>query len=253
MAYSIEDTERWFKGYVDTFRVDGELLPMQEVKRKHSRRVQKIASAIADSLGWGQEHDAWLAHAVGLLHDTARFEQERDYRTFADASSFDHGDRGAEILAEQFPWQGISAADREKILLAVRWHNKIALPTNLPLAAYRWCALIRDADKADVFRMVQQSIDAGKIRELLPRHPETTGLTRALIDEITKTRRGSYSNAHSLPDFRLIQLTWGLDLNYAVTVASLREEGIFRRIAEDLKGMGADDLVATLMSEIDKM
>ena len=97
--YSTEKTEKWFARYVDSFRVDGALENMQELKRKHSRRVCAIACAIAESLEWNEEHDAWLAHAIGLLHDTARFEQYRDYKTFADAASFDHGERGAAILA----------------------------------------------------------------------------------------------------------------------------------------------------------
>ena len=92
--YSTEKTEQWFARYVDSFRVGGALENMQELKRKHSRRVCAIACAIAESLEWNEEHDAWLAHAIGLLHDTARFEQYRDYKTFADAASFDHGERG---------------------------------------------------------------------------------------------------------------------------------------------------------------
>ena len=44
-------------------------------------------------------NDAWIAHAVGLLHDTARFSQYRDYQTFQDSASFDHGDRGAETVS----------------------------------------------------------------------------------------------------------------------------------------------------------
>ena len=68
--YSTEKTEKWFARYVDSFRVDGALENMQELKRKHSRRVCAIACAIAESLEWNEEHDAWLAHAIGLLHDT---------------------------------------------------------------------------------------------------------------------------------------------------------------------------------------
>ena len=130
--YSTEKTEQWFARYVDSFRVGGALENMQELKRKHSRRVCAIACAIAESLEWNEEHDAWLAHAIGLLHDTARFEQYRDYKTFADAASFDHGERGAEILAREFEWDGIEEGDREKLLAAVRHHNKIEIPTSTP-------------------------------------------------------------------------------------------------------------------------
>ncbi len=251
--YSTEKTEKWFKAHVDSFRVNGALENMQELKRKHSWRVCGIACAIAESLEWDEENDKWLAHAIGLLHDTARFEQYRDYKTFADAASFDHGDRGAEILAANFDWEGIEGRDREKVLAAVRCHNKIEIPPKTPLAQYRWCALARDADKIDVFRMVQSRIDNGTIYDMLPRHKKVTGLSPALVEEIRATGRGSYKNARSLQDYRLIQLTWGLDLNFPVSAVTLREEGIFDKIADDLKEYGIDDVINMLTEKIEKI
>lgn len=248
--YSIERTENWFKDYVDSFRVDGALLKMQELKRCHSRRVQQLASAIAESLEWTEENDAWLAHAVGLLHDTARFSQWRDFGTFFDGASFDHGERGAEILSSEFDWSGIAEGDKEKILSAVRWHNRLEIPGGLPLASYRFCALVRDADKIDVYRMVQRRLDNGTIYEMLPRHEMASGLTPALVEEVRATWRGSYKYARSLEDYRLIQLTWGLDLNYPVSVVTLKEDGIFDRIVSDLRPCGVDDLVDSIMKRI---
>ena len=252
MMYSSEKTEKWFNDYVDSFRIEGELARMQELKRRHSFRVQRLASAIAESLEWREENDAWIAHAVGLLHDTARFSQYRDYQTFQDSASFDHGDRGAEILAGLFDWEGIDRGDKEKVLAAVRHHNKIEIPADVPLSIYRWCALIRDADKIDVFRMVQSRIDNGTVYEMLPRHKKVSGLSPALVEEVRATGRGSYANARSLQDYRLIQLTWVLDLNYPVSVVTLKEEGIFRRIADDLKEYPVADVVGGLMKKIDE-
>ena len=249
--YQIEATEKWFKCYVDSFRVDGKLELLQELKRKHSRRVQELASAIVESLGWNEPHDEWTAHAVGLLHDTARFSQYRDYKTFQDSASFDHGDRGAAILEKDFDWTGIDASDKRKVLTAVRCHNKIAIPTDIPLSVYRWAAVTRDADKIDVFRMVQSRIDNGTIYDMLPRHKKVSGLSPALVEEIKKTGLGSYANARSLQDYRLIQLTWAFDLNYPVSVVTLKEEGIFRRIADDLRPYGIDGLIDDLTRKID--
>lgn len=251
--YSMDKTEKWFAAYTDTFRVEGRLLPMQELKLRHSRRVQQLASAIAEALEWQEENDAWLAHAVGLLHDTARFSQYRDYGTFFDALSFDHGDRGAELLEAEFDWQDTEKKVKDTVLAAVRFHNKLELPANLPLSVFRFCALIRDADKIDVFRMVQHRIDNGTVYEMLPRHEKVEGLSPALVKEIEETGRGSYRNARSLQDYRLIQLTWGLDLNFSVSAATLREENIFGRIAQDLRPWKIDALVASLLEKIDKL
>ena len=250
--YKIETTEKWFNDYIDTFRRNGELAPLQELKRTHSRRVQQMASAIVESLGWDEPHDAWMAYAIGLLHDTARFSQYRDFQTFQDSASFDHGDRGAEILEKEFCWGGIDDSDKRKVLTAVRFHNKIAIPTDIPLSCYKWAAVIRDADKIDVFRMVQRRMDNGTIFEMFPRHKKVTGLSPALVDEIRQTGLGSYTNAHSIQDYRLIQLMWAFDLNYPVSIATLKDEGIFSRIADDLRPYGIDDLLDSLMKKIDE-
>ena len=253
--YSTEKTEQWFARYVDSFRVGGALENMQELKRKHSRRVCAIACAIAESLEWNEPHDTWLAHAIGLLHDTARFEQYRDYKTFADAASFDHGERGAESPGARVRMGGHrgrrqgEAARRGE----TPQQDRDTRPPSTPLAQYRWCALARDADKIDVFRMVQNRIDNGTIYDMLPRHKRVTGLTPALVKEVRATGRGSYLNARSLQDYRLIQLTWGLDLNFPVSAATLRAEGIFDRIAEDLKEYGIGDVVGALMEKIEKI
>lgn len=251
--YSIEKTEKWFDSYTDSFKTEGNLLPLQEMKRRHSKRVMGLACAIAESLEWSEENDMWLAHAVGLLHDIARFIQYRDYRTFSDRESFDHGDRGAEILVEEFDWEGIMPEDRNRILTAVRFHNKKEIPADITLSQYRWCALVRDADKIDVFRLVQHKIDKGTISDALPKFRDSGMISQELADEVRKTGRGSYANAHSLQDFRLIQLTWALDLNYPVSVVTLKEERIFDRIAEDLKGHGADDIIDSLMKKISEI
>lgn len=251
--YSTDKTEKWFDSYVDGFRKDGRLLPLQELKRKHSRRVMALACAIAESLEWNEENDAWFAHAAGLLHDTARFSQCRDFGTFSDSASFDHGDRGAEILDAEFDWEGIADADRKKLLTAVRCHNKIEIPSNMPLSTYRWCALVRDADKIDVYRLMQRRIEEGNISEVLPRHGKAAKLSPRLVAEVRERGRGSYENARSLQDFRLVQLTWALDLNYPVSAVTLREEGVFDKIAEELKGFGIDDVVEALMKKINGM
>ncbi|MCR5336234.1 MAG: HD domain-containing protein [Synergistes sp.] len=251
--YPTEKTEKWFDAYTDSFKTEGKLLPLQETKRRHSKRVKELACAIAEALEWNEENDMWLAHAAGLLHDVARFEQYRDYRTFSDRDSFDHGDRGAEILAAEFDWEDIRAEDREKLLSAVRFHNKKEIPSDISLSQYRWCALVRDADKIDVFRLVQYKIDKGSINETLPKFGDSGVISQELAEEVRRSGRGSYANAHSLQDFRLIQLTWALDLNYPVSVVTLKEERIFDKIAEELKGHGVDDIIESLMKKISEI
>ena len=252
-VFSADSTKEWFKSFTDGYRVEGALHPMLELKLRHSRRVSAICSAIADSMGWNEYGDSWLALTAGLLHDVGRFPQYSMYGTFFDSASLDHGCLGAEIITEKFDWEGIPENFKDNIISAVRFHNKKTLPSDLKLGEYKWSCLVRDADKIDIYRMVQEQLDNGTIYEMLPRHRMSEGLSPELVEEIRKTGTGSYSNARSLLDYRLIQLTWGCDLNFPVSVVTLREEGIIERMCGDLRPCGIDDLIDSLVSRIYSM
>lgn len=248
--YSVEAAERWFYDFVAGFAVNGEFSEYVKMKRAHSLRVRHYCVEIAKSLEWNEEHDEWLANVIGLLHDVGRFEQQTKYKTFADAKSFDHGDRGAEILSSDFDWAGISEGDKNKVLCAVRNHNKIEIPKETPLAVYRFCALVRDADKIDNFGIVEQRIESGSILKLLRQSAvnleadeRSDKISPELAAQVRETGRGAAKYAKSFYDFRLIQLGWVLDLNYSVSYATVKEAGWIDKIASDLAGKGIDDLI----------
>ncbi len=251
--FSTDRTNKWFKEFTDNYKFKGTLHPMLDLKLKHSKRVSLICAETADLMGWDENGDSWLAHTAGLLHDVGRFPQYSKYSTFFDSISVDHGDLGAEIISKEFNWDGIPENFRENVISAVKFHNKKTVPTGLKLGPYKWSCMVRDADKIDIYRMVEERIDKGTIFEMLPRHQMAEGLSPDLVEEIRTTGSGSYSNARSLQDYRLIQLTWGCDLNFPVSVATLKEEKIIERIREDLRPYGANDLVDNLISRIYSM
>ena len=250
-VFSAEKVSDWFDKYTDEFKVNGELPKMLAMKKRHSQRVCEFECAIRESMEWDEFGDDWLAYAAGLLHDVGRFPQYQKYETFLDSASVDHGDESERILAARFDWECVPAPMKETLLAAVKYHNKLEIPTSLSLVTYRWCAATRDADKIDIFHMVQSRIDNGTIFDMLPRHRQYEGLTPELVDEIRESGRGSYRHAKSLQDYRLIQLTWGCDLNFPVSVVTLQSEGMFEKIAEDLKPYHIDDLVSSLLKKID--
>ena len=252
-VFSTDRTNKWFEDFTDKYKIDGTFHPMLDLKFKHSRRVSAICSEMAYSMEWDEEGDSWLAASVGLLHDVGRFPQYTDYSTFFDSISVDHGDLGAEIMINEFDWRGIPDNIKEYIISAVKFHNKKIVPSSLKLGAYKWSCLVRDADKIDIYRMVEERLDNGTIFEMLPRHQMTEGLTTELVEEIRMTGSGSYAKARSLQDYRLIQLTWGCDLNFPVSVATLKEEKIVERIREDLNSYGINDLVDKIVNQIYSM
>jgi hypothetical protein len=233
LRVDLEEIQRWFDRYVRSFDLS---VSMIEMKRRHSLDVMRIGERLTRALAW-PEDEARTGIAACLLHDTGRFTQYRDFGTYSDGASIDHGERGFEVLrAELFhdaARNGLAdGAGREAVLQAVRWHNKKELPADLFRApeALPFCRLARDADKLDVFALVRSRMEEGTIGELLPRHKMDAPLSPRLLDEVEAHGSGSYKNVSSLLDFLLIQLTWVFDLNFAPSMQILKDSGALSAI-----------------------
>ncbi|MDR1622558.1 MAG: HD domain-containing protein [Synergistaceae bacterium] len=230
--------KEWFDGYVRSFDL---AVPMIRMKYEHSYDVMGIGETLTRALAWAPDNTA-VGTAACLLHDTGRFSQYRDFGTYYDGASVDHGNRGYETLLGKFcenPGKGGLAGDcldeeaQKVILQSVKWHNKKSLPelpSGLSSDALPFCRLVRDADKLDVFSLVRRRMDEGTVGTLLPRHKVDAPLSEPLLDEVEASWSGSYKNASSLQDFLLIQLTWVLDLNFAPSLQMLEESGVLARI-----------------------
>ena len=137
------------------------------LKVDHTYRVAKITEEIAESIFTDQSYVdfAWL---LGLLHDIGRFEQIKRYQTFNDEASIDHAELGADLLFQDglifdfFPegFKGqLSDEDRQWLALAetaIRAHNKLKIPEGLDELTTCFCNLLRDGDKADIFRVLAE-------------------------------------------------------------------------------------------------
>jgi hypothetical protein len=227
MFADLEKIKEEFERYASSFDLS---IPMIRMKYSHSHDVMRVGERLTDELAWGEEAKN-VGIAACLLHDTGRFSQYRDFGTYNDRASIDHGDRGCEALSsERARYEAVTDDEAwEAILQAVKWHNKKSLPEVHP-KAMPFCRLTRDADKLDVFSLVQRRMDEGTIGELLPRHKINAPLSEPLLDEVEKTWSGSYKHTSSLLDFLLVQLTWVLDINYAPSLQILDESGVLARI-----------------------
>lgn len=140
-----------FTAYVNAFDTQDERVRLKII---HSQKVADIARKLAVHRSCPQE-DVELAELIGLLHDIGRFEQLRQYQTFLDAKSIDHAALGIQVLQEQ---QLLSLfCDDQKlhtiILHAIEHHNKYQIADGLQAREYMHAAMIRDADKTDIFRV----------------------------------------------------------------------------------------------------
>jgi putative nucleotidyltransferase with HDIG domain len=115
--------------------------PRIKHKYEHTFRVVSQMKEIASSLNL-DEKEYNRALVCALFHDLGRFPQAKEYDTFVDSESFDHGDKGYEILKE------LNYND-DIVLKAVKYHNKKEIPKFDDLTDMH-CKLVRDADKVDI-------------------------------------------------------------------------------------------------------
>ena len=192
-----------FASYTSNYDIsDGKI----RLKVEHTYRVAGLCDRIARSLGLAVE-DIDLAWAIGMLHDIGRFDQVRQYGTFSDADSVDHAHYASELLFDKgmivdyfgSANPGIynyienkntcSAGLSESLGIikkAVYNHSAYKIEEGLCERKVLFCNIIRDADKLDIFKVVNDtplediySVD----KEEIPKAEVTDAVMQALREK----------------------------------------------------------------------
>ncbi|HNX77255.1 MAG TPA: HD domain-containing protein [Candidatus Rifleibacterium sp.] len=235
-----QQTERLknsFTEYVNSFRdAEGQLHAMLQLKLDHSQRVAEEARAIAADLSWS-DAEITMAEIAGLYHDVGRFSQFRDFQTYYDPKSVNHGCRGFQVLSRSDWLVGLSESETRVVLESVRLHNCHTLPEDLSADLRRFVNLIRDADKLDIFFVLSDAIEEQALREkpgIIWNLPRDIPPGQVILDDLRNQRQARYENVKSQADFCLLQLCWIYDLNYLPTIKKVAERGIVDRIVKTL-------------------
>ena len=222
-----------YNAYVDTFRgADGTLPPMMELKRIHTAHVVDNAKLIAAGEGFDAA-TARACEAAAFLHDTGRYEQLKRYNTFRDSDSVDHAVFSHDIVVEKGWLDG--DPQREAILTAVLVHNRRDVPADLDPLTEATVHTVRDADKLDIFRVLEHQIATTDWRHddtAFWNLPILAAPNPAVVEAIRAGRPVDYQNIKTLADFVLIQVGWMRSgLRYATSRRLCAERGhlAFRR------------------------
>ena len=212
--------ETVYSAYVDSFRVGGVLPPMMALKRLHTDKVVENAALISSGEGFDVRTSRVCA-AAALLHDTGRYEQLKRYNTFRDSDSVDHAVFSHDIVVERGWLSDWVDDERQAILDAVLFHNRRDLPTSLDPLTLAASQTVRDADKLDIFRVLEDQIAHTDWRtncRAFWNLPTTARPNPAVVEAIQGGRPVDYQNIASLADFVLIQVGWMVSgLAYSTT------------------------------------
>lgn len=229
--------KQWFDDYTASFLTGKEDNDRNiTLKRDHTRRVCQESLFLADALGLDKQQRA-IAEVAALLHDIGRFEQFRRFHTFVDDQSVDHAKLGHATLEKEPCLHRLPPAQRALIKRVVLYHNRAFLPEDETEECLFYTRLLRDADKLDIWYVVT-SYYAEMKKKRNPTIelglPDTPGISDKIYASMMNRTVVLKEHMENLNDFKLLQMGWVFDLNFAPAVRRLEAKGYLRMIKETL-------------------
>ncbi len=230
--------EAAFRDYTSSYDLNNSMI---RHKVEHTFRVAGNCERIAASLGMNGE-DVAFAWFLGLLHDIGRFEQVRRFGTFIDSVSVDHAEFGADLLfrenlIDSFLTENLQEDELFLLETAIRLHNKLTLPEDLNQKTRRFCEIIRDADKADIFRVVAELPFEERIGTSKALFQESGEASEAVMDCVRQHRCIPRSLRKTRFEGHISHCCLAFELVFPETRRIVREQGLLNRL---LAEFGAD-------------
>jgi hypothetical protein len=243
---------KWFSNYVAAYcRDDSCHNEAVRLKEEHTERVCKEIVMLGGALNLPAQ-DILLAETMALFHDLGRFKQYATYGTFQDARSENHAALGLRELARDRVLSVCSDAERSLITKAIGYHNVRAVPTDEDERTLFFSRLLRDADKLDIWRVFIDYYDGGyrqansTIVWGLPNHPICSP---KILNALRRQEMADTRHMVSLNDYKLLQISWVFDVNFAPTFGAVHERQYVEKIAATLTpGIEVGQIVETVLA-----
>lgn len=228
--------KKWFSYYCrshySSIEEDQKNIALKEL---HSYNVCRNAIRIGKEIGLS-EQAMLLVEVIGLLHDVGRFEQYAEYKTFRDSSSINHGMLGAQEITKKRVLQSLTPEERDLILDAVKYHNAFVIPDLKDERKLLYLKIVRDADKLDIWRVFKEYYlnPSGMASAVNLGLPDSDNYSPDIISCLLEKRIGKLSDAKTITDFKLLQLSWVYDLNFSISTRVAIEQGYINIIEQQL-------------------
>ena len=216
----LEHFKKWFTDYTSTYYTDDPVHDQPiKLKQEHTQRVCKEIVTLGQALNL-PERDMLLAETMALFHDVGRFEQYAVYGTFKDKASEDHAKLGIKVLSKHNVLSTCSHKEQSLITRAIGYHNMRTLPDEKDERCLFFARLLRDAEKLDIWRVF---IEYYGRQETEPNATIVWGLpdkdlcSPAILEALHDRRMADLKDMATLNDFKLLQISWVYDLNFAPT------------------------------------
>ena len=213
--------KKFLKEYITRYNPEN---PRIALKIAHIYRTSEKAKWLAEKLKLNQE-DILLAELIGLLHDIGRFEQIKQYNTFFDKDSINHGEYGVKIL---FDDGLIRDSDYDEIIKkAIMNHNRNRSKDINNSRELTHCKIIRDADKLDIYYvLLNDSIEAAYPLDRYPKEP----ISKEIKNEFISNHQIDYGNVKTCVDLLIGQIAYLFDINYLYSLEKIKEANYINEI-----------------------
>jgi hypothetical protein len=224
--HQLQELKHWFENFSNSFfDADDFINSHLQLKCDHTWRtcneIRRLAAAIPLN-----ENQTRIAESIALLHDVGRFPQFARYRTFNDAISVDHGALAVDRIRQDRALESLDAEERNWIETAIAHHGAKLIPEHINGQALLFLRLIRDADKLDIFRIVIERYRDMKINPggALLELSDSEIVSPEALNAVMTGRPIEYSQLRSVNDFKLCQIGWIYDINFAATFEKLESD-----------------------------
>lgn len=226
---------KWLNAYIDRKCEETDDPGPMELKRLHTFKVLENARRITDA-EFSLAEPARAALLAALYHDIARFDQYLLHATFRDAQSFNHGLKGVQILKREGRFREENKETARLALCAVGLHNRREIPAILAPQCRKACAVVRDADKLDILRVIEEHLrDKPYNPTVILSLPDDPDLANPAVSRAAMNGQcASYGDLRSVNDFRVLLGSWFFALNFPVSREIFLSGGHGLRLVEAL-------------------
>lgn len=205
----IRKAKEVFDDYVKNYSPNNKKI---KLKIDHIKRVADISKDMATKLKLPKE-DIELAELIGLLHDIGRFEQVKQYNTFSDKDSINHGELGVKILFEDgLIRKFLPETTFDNIIKkAILNHNKSKIEDGLNERELIHAKIIRDSDKTDIFYVIlHEDVKACYETDNMSKEIITPEIYREFVEEHSI----NYANRKNGADTLVCHFAYVFDYNF---------------------------------------
>ncbi len=222
-----------FEEYVLPYKKQENIASSVNIKEEHTLKVLEIAQEIKHEL---PEELHFSLELSALFHDIGRFEQLRIYNTLVDKLSCNHGHLGLKVLKKEKFLNSLPLEIQKHVKTAVLLHNSFALAPNLPKEYALITHAVRDADKADILRVMVENFENPQenANTLQLNVKDEDNFNPKILKNLLEGKPISYADLEYINDFRMLLGGWLNHFYFKSSVNFVRNKGYYTIILDGL-------------------